>query len=64
MLAALIQRNNQPEQDSLLELYWNRAGVKRELVSLKRQRFGKVRAEATVDGQLVCSGDLMFSMLD
>ena len=35
-----------------------------ELVSLKRQRFGKVKAEATVDGQLVCSGDLMFSMMD
>ncbi len=35
-----------------------------ELVSLKRQRFGKVRAEATVDGQLVCSGDLMFSLVD
>ena len=35
-----------------------------ELVSLKRKRFGKVKAEATVDGQLVCSGDLMFSMMD
>jgi 3-hydroxyacyl-[acyl-carrier-protein] dehydratase len=35
-----------------------------ELVSLKRRRFGKVKAEATVDGQLVCSGDLMFSMMD
>ena len=34
-----------------------------ELVSLKRQRFGKVKAEATVDGHLVCSGDLMFSMM-
>ena len=35
-----------------------------ELLSLKRQRFGKVKAEATVDGQLVCSGDLMFSLVD
>ena len=35
-----------------------------ELVSLKRRRFGKVKAEATVDGQLVCSGDLMFAMMD
>ena len=35
-----------------------------ELISLKRQRFGKVKAEATVDGQLVCSGDLMFSLVD
>ena len=34
-----MQRNNQSEQDSLLELYWNRAGVKRELVSLKREHF-------------------------
>ena len=35
-----------------------------QLLSLKRQRFGKVRAEATVDGQLVCSGELMFSLVD
>ncbi len=35
-----------------------------ELLSLKRQRFGKVKAEATVEGQLVCSGELMFSLVD
>ena len=35
-----------------------------ELLSLKHQRFGKVHAEATVDGELVCSGDLMFSLVD
>ena len=35
-----------------------------ELLSLKRKRFGKVKAEATVDGQLVCSGELMFSLVD
>ncbi|WP_255441338.1 MULTISPECIES: 3-hydroxyacyl-ACP dehydratase FabZ [unclassified Synechococcus] len=35
-----------------------------ELLSLKRKRFGKVRAEATVEGDLVCSGELMFSLVD
>ena len=35
-----------------------------ELLSLKRKRFGKVKGEATVDGQLVCSGELMFSLVD
>ena len=35
-----------------------------ELLSLKRKRFGKVRAQATVDGELVCSGELMFSLVD
>ena len=35
-----------------------------ELISIKRKRFGKVRAEAKVDDQLVCSGDLMFSLVD
>lgn len=39
MLAALIHRDNEQEQDSLLRLYWNRAGVKRELVTLKREHF-------------------------
>ncbi|HBU25830.1 MULTISPECIES: 3-hydroxyacyl-ACP dehydratase FabZ [Synechococcus] len=35
-----------------------------ELLSLKRKRFGKVHAEVTVDGALVCSGELMFSLVD
>ena len=35
-----------------------------ELVSLKRKRFGKVKAEAKVDDNLVCSGELMFSLVD
>lgn len=34
------------------------------LVSIKRKRFGKFKAEATVDGRLVCSGELMFSLID
>ena len=38
--------------------------IRCELLSLKRKRFGKVHAEATVDGQLVCSGELMFSLVD
>ncbi len=35
-----------------------------ELISIKRQRFGKVKGEAKVQGQLVCSGELMFSLVD
>jgi 3-hydroxyacyl-[acyl-carrier-protein] dehydratase len=35
-----------------------------ELISLKRRRFGKIHAEARVEGQLVCSGELMFSLVD
>lgn len=35
-----------------------------ELISLKRRRFGKIRAEARVEGELVCSGELMFSLVD
>ena len=35
-----------------------------ELISIKRKRFGKVSARATVDSQLVCSGDLMFSLVE
>jgi 3-hydroxyacyl-[acyl-carrier-protein] dehydratase len=35
-----------------------------ELLSLKRQRFGKVHAEVKVDDQLVCSGELLFSLVD
>ena len=35
-----------------------------ELISIKRQRFGKVKGEAHVEGNLVCSGELMFSLVD
>ena len=35
-----------------------------ELISIKRQRFGKVKGEAKVDGKLACSGELMFSLVD
>jgi 3-hydroxyacyl-[acyl-carrier-protein] dehydratase len=35
-----------------------------ELLSIKRQRFGKVKGEAHVDGKLVCSGELMFSLVE
>jgi 3-hydroxyacyl-[acyl-carrier-protein] dehydratase len=35
-----------------------------ELLSFRRKRFGKVRATATVEGALVCSGELMFSLVD
>ena len=35
-----------------------------ELLSIKRQRFGKVKGEAQVDGKLVCAGELMFSLVD
>ena len=35
-----------------------------ELLSIKRKRFGKVRGEAKVASSLVCSGELMFSLMD
>ena len=35
-----------------------------ELLSIKRKRFGKIKGEAHVDGKLVCSGELMFSLVD
>ena len=34
-----------------------------ELLGIKRKRFGKIKGEAKVDGQLVCSGELMFSLV-
>lgn len=38
--------------------------LKVELLSIKRKRFGKILGEATVDGQLAASGELMFSLMD
>lgn len=39
MLAEILERRGEQRNDQLLKLYWNRAGVKRELSSLKRERF-------------------------
>ncbi len=35
-----------------------------ELISIKRQRFGKIFGQVKVGDKLVCSGDLMFSLMD
>ena len=35
-----------------------------QLLNIKRKRFGKVKGEAHVEGKLVCSGELMFSLVD
>ena len=34
------------------------------LLSIKRKRFGKIKGEAHVEGNLVCSGELMFSLVN
>ena len=39
MIAASKQGRSEAGEDTLLRLYWNRAGVKRELASLKRDHF-------------------------
>jgi 3-hydroxyacyl-[acyl-carrier-protein] dehydratase len=35
-----------------------------ELLRVKQRRFGKMQGRAEVDGQLVCEGELMFSLVD
>lgn len=35
-----------------------------ELLRVKQRRFGKMHGRAEVDGQLVCEGELMFSLVD
>jgi len=39
MLAALLEKQSGESTEQLLKLYWNRAGVKRELKALRRERF-------------------------
>lgn len=39
MLGALLDRQAEEPTEQLLKLYWNRAGVKRELKALRRERF-------------------------
>ncbi|MFM7190232.1 MAG: 3-hydroxyacyl-ACP dehydratase FabZ [Microcystaceae cyanobacterium] len=35
-----------------------------ELLSFKRQRIAKMQGRTTVDGQLVCEGEMLFSLID
>jgi 3-hydroxyacyl-[acyl-carrier-protein] dehydratase len=35
-----------------------------ELLRVKQRRFGKMQGRAEVDGQLVCEGELMFSLVE
>ena len=39
MLGALLEKQRVDSAEQLLKLYWNRAGVKRELKALRRERF-------------------------
>lgn len=39
MLGALLEKQRGDSAEQLLRLYWNRAGVKRELKALRRERF-------------------------
>lgn len=39
MLGALLEKQRSESAEQLLKLYWNRAGVKRELKALRRERF-------------------------
>jgi hypothetical protein len=39
MFGGFLERHEQDRAEQLLKLYWNRAGVKRELKALKRERF-------------------------
>jgi hypothetical protein len=39
MLGGLLERQEDQASEQLLKLYWNRAGVKRELKALRRERF-------------------------
>jgi len=39
MFSGLIAQQAEPQKEQLLKLYWNRAGVKRELRSLKTERY-------------------------
>jgi 3-hydroxyacyl-[acyl-carrier-protein] dehydratase len=42
----------------------DRLVIASELLTVKQKRFGKMQAKAEVEGQLVCEGELMFSLVD
>src|ERR1041384_5395777 len=53
MLSALLDRQAEESAEQLLKLYWNRAGVKRELKALKRERFEMLDKLKEQEGAIV-----------
>jgi uncharacterized coiled-coil DUF342 family protein len=53
MLGALLDRQAEEPTDQLLKLYWNRAGVKRELKALRRERFELIDKLKEQEGAIV-----------
>ncbi len=53
MLGALRDRQAEEPTDQLLKLYWNRAGVKRELKALRRERFELIDKLKEQEGAIV-----------
>jgi hypothetical protein len=53
MLGALLERRDQEPAEQLLKLYWNRADVKRELKSLRRERFDLLDKLKEQEGAIV-----------
>ena len=53
MLGALLDRQAEDPPDQLLKLYWNRAGVKRELKALRRERFDLIDKLKEQEGAIV-----------
>ena len=55
MLGALLERQTEERSEQLLKLYWNRAGVKRELRALRRERFELLDKLKEQEGAIVRS---------
>ena len=53
MLSALLDRQAEEPTEQLLKLYWNRAGVKRELKALRRERFDLLDKLKEQEGAIV-----------
>jgi hypothetical protein len=53
MFGGFLEQHDQGQAEQLLKLYWNRAGVKRELKALKRERFELLDKLKEQDGAIV-----------
>src|SRR5690606_15792460 len=53
MLLGLLEQRGTQKNEQLLKLYWNRAGVKRELRDLRRERFQLLDKLKEQDGAIV-----------
>ena len=63
MFTGLAERQTEPQKEQLLKLYWNRAGVKRELRNLKSDVAARILSKSFLLAMQIAAPFIVMGML-